>query len=106
MYDYFKFLPTIDVNGTKELDLLKYPLTEIESFLKRQPRRFLLSSAYLGRFDLVSEDVYRNPSFWWVACVVNLIFDMFDEDELVGKMLRFPDPLDVHDWVIDLRGKS
>lgn len=42
-----------------------------------------------GRPDLVSQEAYNTPEYWWLICAINNISDPF-EQLIAGKIIKLP----------------
>tara|TARA_R110002167_G_scaffold245177_1_gene450590 strand:+ start:404 stop:604 length:201 start_codon:yes stop_codon:yes gene_type:complete len=42
-----------------------------------------------GRPDLISNDVYGTPGYWWLVCTANNIIDPFEELK-AGNTIKLP----------------
>tara|TARA_R110000765_G_scaffold92610_1_gene174887 strand:- start:1729 stop:2025 length:297 start_codon:yes stop_codon:yes gene_type:complete len=42
-----------------------------------------------GRPDLISNDVFGTPNYWWLICTANNILDPFEELK-AGKTIKIP----------------
>ncbi len=62
---------------------------------------FLFTEAYIGRWDLIANEVYGNPYYWWVIPLANDVMDLFDP-EFVGQILRVPRADVIWEWLNDL----
>lgn len=98
MKDYSYFLKKETVRGIREVNLLTLPVGMLRRYSKRPLKLYILSQAYLGRFDLVSYDVYKTPYYWWVILAFNDIKDSWDAS-LVGSIIKCPNILDIHDFL-------
>lgn len=98
MREYSYFLKKTWVNNTNEVNLLSLPIGMLKQRLSRPPKYYMLSEAYIGRFDLVSFDVYGSPYYWWAILVVNDIKNIWDKN-LVGSIIKCPNLLDIQDFV-------
>tara|TARA_R110000822_G_scaffold896_7_gene3893 strand:+ start:623 stop:910 length:288 start_codon:yes stop_codon:yes gene_type:complete len=42
-----------------------------------------------GRPDLISQEAYNTPEYWWLVCAINNISDPF-EQLIAGKLIKLP----------------
>tara|TARA_R110002012_G_scaffold313996_3_gene526289 strand:+ start:1044 stop:1334 length:291 start_codon:yes stop_codon:yes gene_type:complete len=58
--------------------------------LKARPSKIaVVPNGMEGRPDLISYSLYGTTSNWWIICVVNDIFDPFEE-LIAGKKIKIP----------------
>ena len=97
MRDYIYYTKQSVIRNTKELNLLSLSFKKLYDS-SRPSSYHMLSEAYLGRFDLVSYDVYKTPYYWWVILISNNIKNPFD-NSLVGSIIKCPNILDIYDFL-------
>ena len=56
-----------------------------------QDQYFIVTIREQNRLDIISNDFYNTPKFWWMIAMANDIIDPFEVD--VGTRLRIPDVL-------------
>lgn len=64
-----------DNNGKEYLHTPK----EIVFQQKESEKVFSLEEKHKARFDLITNEYYNTPNFWWVPCNYNLMEDPFSE---------------------------
>lgn len=55
---------------------------------------FVVTKREEGRFDIISNDYYNTPRFWWVIAIANNIIDPFELE--IGTRLRIPQILSLY----------
>ena len=56
-----------------------------------QDEYFVITMREENRLDIVANDYYNNPKFWWMIAIANNIIDPFDVP--IGTRVRIPDVL-------------
>jgi hypothetical protein len=81
-----------------ELNIWSKNISEFKKHIRRPTSIVLFTEAYVGRWDILANEIYQSPYLWWVIPVANDILDLLDP-ELVGSFLKVPHFLDVWEWM-------
>jgi len=81
------------VNNIKELDYLHHNLSKFT--INYDVDYYRVVEPDIMRPDMISYKTYGTVNYWWVICLVNQIFDPFN-DLYVGQQLKIPNILDVY----------
>lgn len=72
--------------------------SEFKRRIKRPYQLIRYTDAWIGRWDLISHEVYKDVSFWWAILAANGISNPFVEPK-VGAVLRIPSINDILEWL-------
>lgn len=89
--------------GKGEVNIWSKDLVEFKKALKRGMGLWTMSEAYIGRWDLVANELYGDVYLWWVVPLANDVLDLF-APSLIGAFLRVPAYQDVWEWLAFQRG--
>jgi hypothetical protein len=82
-----------------EVNLWAKDLVGFKRALKRQMGLWTMTEAYIGRWDLVAEELYGDVYLWWAVPLANDVLDLF-EPGLIGAFLKVPAYQDVWEWLV------
>ncbi len=85
--------------GKGEVNIWSKDLVEFKKSLKRRMGLWTMTEAYVGRWDLVAEELYGDVYLWWVVPLVNDVLDLF-EPSLIGAFLKVPAYQDIWEWMV------
>jgi hypothetical protein len=81
-----------------EVNIWAWDITEFKQAVKRPMSLFAFTEAYVGRWDLLAENLYNDSYLWWVIPIENDIMDLFNP-QLVGEFLSVPAYEDVWEFL-------
>jgi hypothetical protein len=84
--------------GKDEVNIWSKDLVDFKKALKRQMGLWTMSEAYVGRWDLVANELYGDVYLWWVVPLANDVLDLFSP-KLIGAFLKVPASQDVWEWL-------
>ena len=84
--------------GEGEVNIWARNLVDFKKTVNRGLNFWVFTEAYVGRWDLIADELYDDVYLWWVVPVVNDILDLFGS-ELVGQFLKVPQYADVWEWM-------
>jgi len=84
--------------GVKEVNIWARSIAEIKGSIKRKVQKVMWTDAWIGRWDLLAWELYRNQYLWWVVPVVNDVFNPFIEPS-AGVIVNVPDLMDVWEYI-------
>ena len=84
--------------GKGEVNIWARDLVDFKKAVRRGLNFWVFTEAYIGRWDLVADELYGDVYLWWAVPVVNDILDLFG-GELAGQFLKVPQYMDVWEWV-------
>jgi hypothetical protein len=93
--DRLKFYTEETVENTKELDFLNNSLSKFT--MNYDVGYYLVMETDLMRPDMISYKNYGTVNYWWIICLVNNIFDPFN-DLFIGQQLKIPNALDIFEF--------
>jgi hypothetical protein len=82
-----------------EVNIWSKDLVEFKKAMKREVGLWTMTEAYVGRWDLVANELYGDVYLWWVIPLANDVLDLFGS-ELIGAFLRVPAYQDVWEWMV------
>ena len=91
------YYPFVTVEGVQEMDFLQGGITKLNQYYSREGAYVNYERKYLGRLDLLANEVYESPKLWWVIALANDIVDSFD-DSLVGSLIFIPSIMDIYEF--------
>ncbi len=93
--DRLKFYEKVTVDNQEELDFLDNSLSKF--IMNYEVDYYLVSEIDLMRPDMISYKNYGTVNYWWVICLVNNIFNPFN-DLYVGQQLKIPNVQDIYEF--------
>jgi len=81
-----------------EVNIWSKNLVSFKKAVKRPQGLWVMTDAFIGRWDLVANDIYGDVYLWWVLPLANDIIDLFDP-ELTGVFFKVPAFEDVWEWL-------
>lgn len=93
--DRLNFYKVETVNNIDELDFLNNSLSRFK--MTYNVDYYLVNDTDLMRPDMISYKMYGTVNYWWIICLVNNIFDPFN-DLYVGQQLTIPNALDIFEF--------
>lgn len=94
-------MDTVTVDGVQEKDPLTLEFRDFELLRSATWHRTIQTE--LKRPDLISNEEYRTPGFWWFILAVNGIVDPYDLPQ--SENFRIPQLLDYYDWYRGQKGR-
>jgi hypothetical protein len=82
-----------------EVNVWSKDLVDFKKAIKRATGLWTMTEAYVGRWDLVANELYGDVYLWWVVPLANDVMDIFSPN-LIGAFLRVPAYQDVWEWVV------
>jgi len=89
------FMPTVEIEGIKERDLVNNHWHLFEA--KRQLQYYNLNTNDIQRPDLISLRFYGIDHYWWVVMKFNQIDDVWNDIE-EGATIEIPHIQDIRDF--------
>jgi hypothetical protein len=86
-------------NEKKEVNIWAKNLVDFKKAVRRPIKLWTMTEAYVGRWDLVAEELYRDVYLWWAVPLANDILDLF-APELIGMFLKVPSYQDIWEWEV------
>ena len=81
-----------------EVNIWSKDLVDFKKAVKRRVGLWTMTEAYVGRWDLVANELYGDVYLWWVVPLANDILDLF-APSLIGAFLKVPAYQDVWEWM-------
>jgi hypothetical protein len=81
-----------------EVNIWSKNLVDFKKALRRPTKLWTMTEAYVGRWDLVAEELYRDVYLWWAVPLANDIMDLFSP-LLIGAFLKVPAVQDIWEWI-------
>lgn len=87
-------MTTETVNGTQEKDPLSINYLDFEQ--QREAKKHTMLYSEQRRPDIISQDEYQSPGFWWFILAINGVTDPYEVPTDIR--LTIPSQLDYFDW--------
>jgi hypothetical protein len=101
MQEVWSIFPVNKKKG--EVNIWAKNLVSFKKAVKREHGLWTMTDAFVGRWDLVGDNIYGDVYLWWAVPLSNDVMDLFDP-ELTGAFFKVPAFEDVWEWFA-FRGK-
>ncbi len=87
-----------NASGVQEVNIWAKSICGLKNSIKRPVQNIMWSDAWIGRWDLLADNVYGNVYLWWAVPVVNDVMNIF-HDPSAGAVVSVPDRYDIWEYM-------
>ncbi len=87
-----------NAQGVQEVNIWAKSICGIKNCIKRPVQNIMWSDSWIGRWDLLADNLYGNVYLWWVVPVMNDVMNVFYNPS-AGSVVNAPDRYDIWEYM-------
>jgi hypothetical protein len=96
IWDIFKIED--NARGVREVNIWSKGIASVKRRVRREPTKIMWTDAWIGRWDLVADQIYKNSYLWWAIPVINDVMNVFI-DPASSSILEIPHRFDIWEFL-------